>query len=106
MDMNEQLARWLTRKYGVEMRVREQNMNKNSQAARVLKERGLPAETVRWAWAKNSGWPIKYFGVFIANDSGLTLEDLGVSEDRYPIAIAGNIYTFYGRPFPSQGDAV
>ncbi len=100
MDTNERLAQWLTDKYGVEMRVREQNMNKNSRAARALKERGLPADTVRWAWAKDGGWPIKYFGVFIKRDSGISIDDLGIGKDRYPETVVGAQYVFHGRAFP------
>ena len=80
---------------GTKIRVRAQNMHKDSKAARALRQRGLDADTVRWAWI--SGGKPQYLGAFVRNaeiDAGKIHPD-SVFYGRYTHVTRGREYTFF-----------
>ena len=78
---------------GTKVKVRAQNMQKNSKAARILRQRNLDADTVRWVWTSGS-W---YLGAFIRNvelDAG-KIRPGHVLYGDYTLVARGEEYTFY-----------
>jgi len=89
-----ELAQWVCEQLHLDrkVRVRPQNMAKNSKCARLLKARGLGPDAVLWAWIVNGRRPI-YVGAFIRNNAGL--EPADVFTGSFRCAARGRLYSFY-----------
>ena len=70
-------------------------MHKNSMVTHLLRQRGLDADTVRWAWIP--GGKPWYLGAFIRNvelDAGKVHPD-NVFYGSYTLVARGKEYTFF-----------
>jgi len=95
----EQMGEWVTEKLGLraEVRVRPQNMAKDSHVVKYLRELGyIEADTccaVLWAYVGNGTRFPNYLGAFVRNRD--RLDPARIFRGSYKLAATGKNYSFY-----------